>query len=243
MAITLSLRHPILPHGDPPVFERKFVGEPSMLAFTLNWLQHVCIPDSTHTEAVIMSLYYDTPGLASYFEKLDGDTQKTKYRLRWYLPDNSPDADSYFAYMEIKSKLGDGRNKVRTRLTANRRVLHSADVEHPWFMDALHEANRILNRPMDASLMPMAVIHYRRYRFICPETLASISLDSEISVDRYNTSRLTPVEPLDIPALVLEIKDQKRCNPAWLTPLLEAGFVGQGFSKYAECINRMMWEG
>jgi hypothetical protein len=242
MALSLLSNHPVL-QEDAPVYERKYVADPSLFTFALSWLQHVCLPDPSHTEAVIMSLYYDTPWLASYFEKLDGDRRKTKYRLRWYLPDHSPDSESYYAYLEIKSKTGDGRNKVRTRLTAGRWILQSAGLDHPWFMEALYEAGRTLDRPLDAGLLPMAVVHYRRHRFICPETLASISLDSEISVERYNTARLTPVEPLEAPALVLEIKDQKRNNPDWLIPLAEAGFVRQGFSKYAECISRMMWEG
>jgi SPX domain protein involved in polyphosphate accumulation len=199
--------------------------------------------DGAHPEAIIMSIYYDTPRLASYSEKLDGDHSKTKYRLRWYVPDHSPDPESYFAYLEIKSKAGDGRNKVRIRVTANRQILQTASLDHPWFMDALRQAGAALDHPLDAGLAPMVVIRYRRHRFVCPETLASVSLDSEITVERYNTARLTPLAPLDIPALVLEIKDQERNNPDWLFPMLESGFVRQGFSKYAECISRLMWEG
>lgn len=236
------LQHLPAPSDDAPVYERKFVAGPELTGFALSWLRHVCLPDGGHPEAVIMSLYYDTPWLGSYFEKLDGDHTKTKYRLRWYLPDEVPDADSCYAFLEIKGKAGDGRNKVRTRVTANRQILHSASLDHPWFMEALHQAGAALDRPLDAGLMPVAVIRYKRHRFICPETLASVSLDSEIAIERYNAGRLTPLAPFEIPALVLEIKDQKRNNPDWLHPMVESGFVRQGFSKYAECISRLTIE-
>lgn len=226
-----------------PTYERKFAAGPELKTFALEWLRHACLPEPDYPEAVLFTVYYDTPGLRSLAEKADGDHSKTKYRLRWYEPDRSPDPDSHYAFFEIKRKAGDGRHKQRTRIMARRETLRAMDFDAPWFASVLREAGEALGVPLDPGLAPMVLLRYRRHRFICPFTMASVSLDTEIAVVAHNPRRLALLAPRDVPATVLEFKDLKRENPEWMRPLLAAGFMRRGFSKYAECIGRLTWEG
>jgi hypothetical protein len=49
-----------------PSAEAKFVGAADLETFVLAWLRHLCLPDSAHPDAIVSSLYYDTPSLLAY---------------------------------------------------------------------------------------------------------------------------------------------------------------------------------
>jgi hypothetical protein len=226
-----------------PSAESKFVGPADLESFVLAWLRHLCLPDPGHPDAVISSLYYDTPSLASFREKLDGDFIKTKCRLRWYDPELSPDPALRRAYLEIKHKIGRGRRKTRALVETDRAWLDTAGLDHPGFMEILSRHVASLGERLPAGLAPAAVVRYRRRRFICPFTLSRICLDTAIGLERINERLVPRLGPSDLGAIVVEVKDGGRTRIPWMSHLHAAGMRERAFSKYGACIAALIKEG
>lgn len=225
-----------------PSAETKFVGTADLQEFMLAWLRHVCLPDPVHPDAIVSSLYYDTPGLDAYHEKADGDFIKTKCRLRWYDPDIAADPAQRTAFLEIKHKIGQGRRKSRNRVVLDRAWLDTAGLDHPRFLEILAGNAPSLGEWLPAGLVPAAVVRYRRRRFICPFTLSRICLDSGIGIGRINGRLLSGLGPVELGTIVLEVKDGGSAQIPWLARLYAAGIRQRSFSKYGACIARLLKE-
>ena len=225
-----------------PSAESKFVGTADLEELVLAWLRHVCLPDPSHPEARVVTLYYDTPGLDSYREKQDGDFIKTKFRLRWYDPELSPDPALRTAFLEIKRKVGQGRRKPRIALDLPRELLDTAALDHPLFAQIRDRHAPGLEERLPVGLAPAAVVEYRRRRFICPFTLSRICLDTSIGLGRVNERLLPRLGPTKLATIVLEIKDGGRVPIPWLAKLHRAGLRQRSFSKYGAGIARLLKE-
>ena len=225
-----------------PSAESKFVGTADQEEFVISWLRHICLPDPVHPEAIVSSLYYDTPGLNSYHEKTGGDFIKTKCRLRWYDPDLSADTALRTTYLEIKHKIGQGRRKSRAQVVVDRDWLDTAGLDHPGFRAILAGDAPSLGEWLPSGLMPAAVVRYRRRRFICPFTLSRICLDSDIGLGRINERLLSRLGPVALGAIVLEVKDGGSAQIPWLSRLHAAGIRQRSFSKYGACIASLLRE-
>ena len=225
-----------------PSAESKFVGTADQEEFVISWLRHICLPDPVHPEAIVSSLYYDTPGLNSYHEKTGGDFIKTKCRLRWYDPDLSADTALRTTYLEIKHKIGQGRRKSRIRVAVDRGWLDTAGLDHPEFHAILARDAPSLGESLPSGLMPAGVVRYRRRRFICPFTLSRICLDSDIGLGRINERLLSRLGPVALGTIVLEVKDGAPAQIPWLSRLYAAGIRQRSFSKYGACIASLLKE-
>ena len=225
-----------------PSAESKFVGRAEQEEFVLAWLRHVCLPDPAFPEAVVSTLYYDTPALDSYREKVDGDFIKTKCRLRWYAPDLSADPALRTAFLEIKRKIGQGRRKTRVRVDVARERLDASGLDDPLFAEILARDAASLQEWLPVGLLPAAVVEYRRRRFICPFTLSRICLDTTIGLGRVNERLLPRLGPKTVGTIVLEIKDGGRARIPWLATLHAAGIRQRSFSKYGACIAGLLKE-
>jgi hypothetical protein len=225
-----------------PSAESKFVGAGNLEEFVIAWLRHVCLPDPAHADAVVSSLYYDTPGLSAYHEKVDGDFLKTKCRLRWYDPDISADPALRTAYLEIKHKIGQGRRKPRARVVVERSWLDGASLDDPGFLEILSREAPSLGERLPAGLVPAAVVRYRRRRFVCPFTLSRICLDTGIGLGRVNERLLPRLGPVELGTIVLEVKDGGSAQIPWLGKLHAAGVRQRSFSKYGACIASLLKE-
>jgi hypothetical protein len=225
-----------------PSAESKFVGTADLEGLVLAWLRHVCLPDPSHPEARVFTLYYDTPSLEAYREKQAGDFIKTKFRLRWYDPELSADPALRTAFLEIKRKIGHGRRKPRVALSLPREVLDTAALDHPLLAEVLARHAPALGEKLPVGLAPAAVVEYRRRRFICPFTLSRICLDTEIGLGRVNERLLPRLGPARVATIVLEIKDGGRAPLPWLSKLHGAGLRQRSFSKYGAGIARLLKE-
>ena len=225
-----------------PSAEGKFVGTADLEPLVLAWLRHVCLPDPSHPEARVFTLYYDTPDLRAYREKQAGDFIKTKFRLRWYDPELSPDPALRTAFLEIKRRIGQGRRKPRVALNLPREVLDAAALDHPLFARILADHAPGLEEKLPAGLAPAAVVEYRRHRFVCPFTLSRICLDTGIGIGRVNERLLPRLGPSQVATIVLEIKDGGRAPVPWLAKLHRAGLRQRSFSKYGAGIARLLKE-
>lgn len=225
-----------------PSAENKFVGTAEQEEFVIAWLRHVCLPDPVYPEGIVSSLYYDTPALSSYHEKVDGDFIKTKCRLRWYDPELSTDPAVRTAFLEIKHKIGRGRRKSRNRMTVDRAWLDTAGLDHPRFLEILAGNAFSLGERLPSGLVPAAVVRYRRRRYICPFTLSRICLDSGIGLERINERLLPRRGPVSLGTIVVEVKDGGSAHIPWLARLHAAGIRQRSFSKYGACVARLLKE-
>ena len=222
--------------GSPVVAERKFVASASQATFTREWLSHFCLPDPEFPYGRISNIYFDTPTLDAYFEKSNGDFLKTKIRLRWYDNAESKDGKTQ-AFLEMKFKIGGGRQKARTQVSLDSQWLRTAELQDEAFSTLLAEQMQNLGEPLSANLVPTFRLYYERRRFICPVSLASVCLDTAIGYDRVNTNLFASVAPGHLDYAILEIKDaENSAETPWLEEIHRAGFINQNFSKYGQCI-------
>lgn len=220
----------------PADYELKFVGDRWRRAAALRWLRLACRPDPAFPEGVVLTVYYDTPGLDCLQEKRNSDYLKTKLRLRWYrVGDRPPDR----AFLEVKSRLGARREKGRIELPFR------AAWAGPGALDA--DALRRLPRLARAAgilapdrYRPVLLVRYRRHRFVEPRTGLRASLDSDIRPAAVaRTVGLTP-HPAPLPVTVFECKGPRDHLPESLRILPTLGFRKASFSKYAACYDHAL---
>jgi hypothetical protein len=190
----------------------------------------------------VHSIYYDTPWLDSFWDKTDGIFLKKKVRLRWYDPDVSRDRQVRTAFLEVKKRAGEARDKCRTELKLDRKWLDGAGLDDLGFIRLLHKNGSQLGEPIPTGLAPTVAIRFRRHRFFCPATRSRVCLDTSIGVEGTNSRSLPARGHVDVSACIVEIKDIPRTDMVWLDKLYSAGFRNRSFSKYAECMSNLMLE-
>ncbi|MCC6551075.1 MAG: polyphosphate polymerase domain-containing protein [Ignavibacteriaceae bacterium] len=139
------------------------------------------------TEYTVRSIYYDSPGLMTYHEKLAGLRERRKYRIRAY-NDSSPEA---VVFTEIKRKDGDHIWKDRASLlTGNiQEFLRTGSIELLLSKNGDRRAAEIyagnfLYFMKTHRLSPVILITYEREAFQCPYgTELRITLDKNIRAD------------------------------------------------------------
>ena len=199
-------------------------------------LEHHCMPDAAYPEGVICSLYYDSPSFHCLLEKENGDFLKHKLRLRWYDPQRLQHASTGNAFLEVKSKVGRGRRKERKRLEFDGAWLCNTSLDDPVFERLPQEHGLQLGELVHSALLPVAVIQYHRLRYVCPRTLARVSLDTHIEIQRTNPRILPWHGGCALRRVVMEIKGAELHDVVWLSDMHALGFRYGSFSKYGECL-------
>lgn len=187
----------------------------------------ICRPDPEYPDAVVSTIYYDTPNLELLSQKINSDYLKTKVRLRWY----SPELGSASAFLEVKSRVGALRHKVRveTPLTAGRAA--GLSLEDPSLIEVLRLAAP-LGVSIPPRLIPALLLRYERVRFIEPVSGSRISVDAGIEAVRGNPRLVGNAFQQRLPHAVVEIKGAGDDLPRALRPLINLGARRASFSKY-----------
>ncbi len=212
---------PANPEDSGPNHELKFVF-PNALATTIaTWLSLRCLPDPEYPDGLVSSIYFDSRDLQCLAEKSNSDFLKMKVRWRWY-SDPETGAPWPASFVEIKSKFGANRDKLRIPASRAGDWLSRASLLDP----ALLEVNHILlrhNLPQPRAWHPAFEVTYRRRRFIDPFTGGRLCVDSNIRAPRAHP----PLDDL----------------PAGLHQLTAMGCRRESFSKYLSCFLRLRGEG
>jgi hypothetical protein len=205
-------------------FETKFVLPAAAVPAARMLLAGTARPEQPYPAGSVESIYWDTPELASYNEKLSSDYLKTKLRLRWY------DAGGA-VHVEIKRRLGTRRAKERTVVGLDGAELSRGGLRAAgrWAASTLASSS---GRPLDARLTPVLHLRYRRERFISAAGLR-INLDTAIEVLETAPQLGGRHGSVAVPGAVLETKGVSRELPAALTALATVGCRRGSFSKYA----------
>jgi hypothetical protein len=209
--------------------ELKFTLPAALAHLARRRLESACRRDPEFPAAVVWTIYYDTPALASLGEKVNSDYLKRKIRVRWY--SDLEGCASGPAFVEAKFRMGTRRSKVRARLPYPADEIAGWDLQDPRLLSVplLLREQGVLHQ---ASWQPMMLIRYRRDRFIEPLTDSRVSLDADISGAAANPRFLSAPNLSPLATAVLEVKGDGDELPAALRPLLALGMHKRSFSKF-----------
>jgi hypothetical protein len=206
------------------------------------WQKYLDSAPFTDDQAVypILSLYFDSPSLRFYDEKVDGEMLRNKVRLRGYgyrWEKMDP------CFLEVKRKVDTRIIKFRKNMGRFRpEFLHPAG----WQLAGSPEADRVSALLERYRLRPAVQVFYLREAYESP-----LCQRLRITVDSTLVA-LHPGEPLQRHMLiepqrqcirdtqfVLEIKSNGAL-PRWITDAIREFQIEQrAFSKYVVCIEKL----
>lgn len=220
------------------VNERKFVGDVADRPFVLGLLDAWLQPDRLYGTGHINSVYFDTPGLRAWSEKTNGDNLKRKVRARWYGRPGELGRETP-VFLELKHRIGSARDKTRVRTTAPTELLVDAPLSDPGWLALFAAEADGLGEPVGPDWTPVCRIEYDRVRYDDPENGSRVAVDWNISAFP-NGDRFPWAAPVALDALVCEFKNRGGAPPRWSEALQNAGLRLRSFSKYGECMNRIV---
>lgn len=225
------------------VNERKFTAHGLDVDRALALIAHHCHPHRAYPFGRISSIYFDTPLLSTFREKIEGDTLKRKYRIRWYEGTQAADDSTIQAFLEIKYRYGSARDKLRHPFKVNAEWIRSTPLTDGGLVDLLYREAACCEDNIPINLFPLVSISYDRHRYECPYTGDTVCVDCNIRMTRLNADRLPQVEPFDLNTVICEHKRAGFGTLPWARILYHAGFRIRSFSKYGECINQVLHGG
>ena len=217
--------------------ELKYVFNNISAPVLVNWLKLRCQPDTNFPFGVISSIYYDTKDWKFLGEKINSDYLKTKFRVRWY-ESLSGHEQGENSFVEIKSKIGATREKVRFKSEFTGEQLVKMDLADPRLLKVPRIAQENGVR-IPQSLYPAFQISYKRFRFVEPKTQCRICIDYDIFAPRANLQMLPCIKPLFLRNGVVEVKGRLTKLPDTLRQLTALGCKKQSFSKYSWCFSKL----
>lgn len=188
----------------------------------------------------VHSLYFDTPDLLDYYERLDGLKVRNRLRVRTY---NTPDEDRP-VFLENKRKLYDRVVKHRVRICKSREWLKEPGGT-PWvrFCEPLKGQKRYAARSFRELVerggrVPVSCVHYRREVYVdsTPGSQVRLTLDRDITAashpevhDLFATPNINLLPP---DWMVLELKFGGD-RPGWMRRIIrELGLRATPVSKF-----------
>lgn len=180
----------------------------------------------------IRSLYFDNASDKALREKLDGISQREKFRIRYY------NGDTSLIHLEKKSKIGGLCNKQTTTLTADE-AQAIADGNTEWMRESKDVLVQELYIKMATEgLRPKTIVDYTREPFVYAAGNVRVTLDYNIRTGLMCTDFLN-VDCVTIPAgdapIVLEVKWDEFL-PEIIRDIVQLENRRSGaYSKYAAC--------
>jgi hypothetical protein len=238
--------------------ERKYLCTAGQSDVIFAWLEHACLRDPRFPRAVVSSIYFDTPDLAFYREKQNGDYVRAKVRLRWYEDDGGGEGAAGTngaaapagggrppgvtgCFLEVKRKDGSVSRKIRLMLPPPPVLLDGEPLGDDGISALAARAGELGCSP-PGLLVPVLLVRYRRRRYVDPRSLARLSLDTGIVCTHANPAFVPGSPPAHLAVTVLEVKGGDGAFGRCLEPL--AGRLSPGsFSKYAACLESLLGEG
>lgn len=200
-------------------------------------LQNI-LPTDPHADErggyLIRSLYFDDPDFHAYREKLDGDKERSKLRLRFY------NFDTSYLVLEKKERNGDLCRKTSLRVT---REQAEALVRGEDLTDGASLAEEYHLLRLVRGLRPAVLVDYYRYAFYYPVSDVRITLDLNLSSPVWSgdffSDRLPAYPVFDEGEALLEVKFNENI-PDFLKRLLSSVPLQRtANSKFARCLSLM----
>lgn len=191
----------------------------------------------------VTSLYYDSPSLSCFWEKLDGIKFRRKLRVRFYGDSND------CAFLEIKQRIDQTTQKRRTRGVAES-LIDELSLDRGGRETAIHdpildEARCLVHL---RRLTPRVVVGYQRAAYFGRyERGLRVTVDSNLRFEKYRGrfSSLAGRGRFILPPtiFVLELKYNERI-PLWLCSALNSLNVQPDrVSKYCHAMDWVAYRG
>lgn len=213
--------------------EHKFVINPGVYQILRSRLRAVMRPDANGKDGVysITSLYFDDVFKSAYQDKLAGDSERRKYRIRLY------NHDASHIKLEAKHKDGEFVSKDSVRLSgedAERLIAgERAYLREERFLGTTAEAFAISDSI--TRLSPAAVTDYIREAYVEPAGNVRVTFDTRLSAGGGLFVPAAGFRFIDAAPYILEVKYDGYL-PGHIKALLTALPLTQtSVSKYVLC--------
>lgn len=181
---------------------------------------------------LIRSLYFDSPGDKALREKLDGVSNREKFRLRYY------DGDTSLIHLEKKVKHSGLGYKLSEAVTPDevQRILHG---DTTWMAASGRPLLTELYSKMKAQgLRPRTIVDYERIPFVYGPGNVRVTIDYNIRTGLTCTDFLNP-HCVTIPAgnapIILEVKWDAFLPTVIRHAVQQNGRQATAYSKYGAC--------
>ncbi len=194
------------------------------------------LPSDKHTVSPegyrITSLYLDDNKDTSYYEKLSGDANRKKYRIRAYNYDPS------FIALECKEKKLNKINKTSFRI--DKEIFDS--MKSNDFSPLAEKENDLCKRVFllnrDKGLSPVVTVDYVREAYLHPLSNTRITFDKELScgitTNDFFSKEYKNGYVFGRNEVILEVKFDNFL-PEYIRQLLSIGYTPMAASKYMLC--------
>lgn len=164
-------------------FEVKYVAQSTLLPDLLAWLlMHPANLREVYAKRTINNVYFDNHYFTAYRDSIEGISQRTKVRYRWY-GDDEP-----FAPGRLEVKRRRGRTSVKSAWEA-KELIGSPDLRWTELLRALRALLPVSARLwLEAFPCPTLINRYRRSYWSTPDGGARVTVDWGHTVydQRYN---------------------------------------------------------
>lgn len=186
-------------------------------------------------EYTVRSIYFDTPRLAYYHDKLAGIRERKKVRIRGY---NEPYPGGSI-FLEIKRKHGPVIRKLRAKIEFSvlNYLLDGYRKKNAVFPEINEDTNHFLYHVLSSQLKPLIKIVYEREAFFFKfNDGLRITIDKNIRSSLSSGLQSLYTEDTMIPCFkkhhILEIKTAEQF-PKWLSEILaKFSMQNEALSKY-----------
>lgn len=221
--------------------EFKYVVPTHVLDLVVPTIAHYLDPDNYANKEgfyKVHSLYFDSPHLVCYQEKLDGILFRKKYRVRYY-------DDKQTLFFEIKRKSGDTVFKDRALLPKTTHLNQHSLINHQ-FIHHLAEGKlkgELVTDYHRLGLKPKVLIFYLRRPFVSKfSDNLRITLDYDLKATQITNGEFLDLDTTNYVSpdfAVLEIKFNESL-PAWVRQIITThNLQRDSFSKYASAIEKL----
>lgn len=181
---------------------------------------------------LIRSLYFDTPADKALREKLDGMSEREKFRIRFY------NGDPSVMHLEKKVKRGGLGYKVSAPLTAQE-AQRIVDGDTGWMVSSGRGLLVELYAKMKAEgLRPKTIVDYTRTPFVYGPGNVRVTIDENIRTGLRCTDFLNPrcvTVPAGEPVILLEVKWDDYLPSVIRRAVAVKSRRSGAFSKYQTC--------
>ena len=185
--------------------------------------------DRDYNGYMIRSLYFDSIEDEDYYDKLNGEMNRKKIRLRIYEPNGKLiklELKAKYDYHQLKESLIINKKDAKELIKGNYNVLLNYDEDL---------AKRIYVILMEGYYKPKVIIEYQRIAYK-GKTTTRITFDFEIksstNVEDFFEENVNYIETIDKKDVVLEVKFDRLLEPYISTILEKYVSRGQSVSKY-----------
>lgn len=181
---------------------------------------------------LIRSLYFDTPADKALREKLDGVSEREKFRIRFY------NGDPSVMHLEKKIKRGGLGCKVSAPITAEE-AQRIVDGDTDWM--AVSGRGLIVElyaKMKSEGLRPKTIVDYTRTPFVYGPGNVRVTIDENIRTGLGCTDFLNPrcvTVPAGEPVILLEVKWDDYLPAVIRRAVAVKSRRGAAFSKYQTC--------